>query len=127
MANASEREPPLPSGEVTSPDNSMIEEGVICRKVSGRKPIGAGESFKVSVGKLCCFTKIVSPDHPFKIAHIWYFGDTKKARVNLRVGGSSWRTYSSKTIRAHEIGDWHVDVVGPQGMVLKTLRFEITS
>jgi hypothetical protein len=124
--NTVERKPPPQEQEVAPPHTSIVKEGVICRKVSGRRPVGAGETFKASVGKLSCFTKIVSPHYPFKIAHVWYFGDTKKARVNLRVGGSSWRTHSSKTIRADQIGDWHVAVVGPQGEVLKTVNFTIT-
>ena len=47
------------------------------------------------------------------------------ARVNLAIKASSWRTYSSKRIQRHEIGDWHVDVLDPNGEVLKTLQFKI--
>jgi hypothetical protein len=78
------------------------------------------------VGKLYCFTKIVGARSPTQITHAWYFGDTEKARVNLKVGASSWRTHSSKTIRAHEVGQWRVAVLGPGGKALKSLEFKIT-
>jgi hypothetical protein len=75
---------------------------------------------------LSCFTRITSTQSPTKISHVWYFGETEKARVKLPVKSSNWRTYSSKRIQSHEIGDWYVEVLGPQGELLQTLRFEIT-
>lgn len=98
----------------------------ICRDVVNRQPIGAGESFEASVGKLYCFTKITGAQNPIEITHVWYYGDTIRAKVTLSVRSFSWRTYSSKKIQAHEIGDWHVDVLGPNGEVLHTLQFKIT-
>jgi type II secretory pathway predicted ATPase ExeA len=103
-----------------------LTEAVICRDVVNRRPLIAGTSFKSSVYTLYCFTKIASTQSPTEIRHIWYFGETEKARVRLPVKSSNWRTYSSKRIRSHEIGDWHVEVLGPQGELLQTLRFEIT-
>ena len=103
-----------------------VTEGVICRDVLYRRPLVVGRSFKPSVYKLYCFTKIASTQSSTEISHVWYFGDTEKARVKLSVKSSDWRTYSSKEIQTHEIGDWHVDVLGPEGELLRTLRFEIT-
>jgi hypothetical protein len=37
----------------------------------------------------------------------------------------NFRTYSTKIIQPHEIGDWHVDVLGPGDKLLKTVKFEI--
>jgi hypothetical protein len=103
-----------------------VAEAVICRDVVDREPIDVGDSFEVSVGKLYCFTKIVGAQQPIEIAHVWYYGDVERARVNLSVGAASWRTWSSKTIQPHEIGDWHVDIIGPDDEVLETVEFEIT-
>ncbi len=103
-----------------------VAEAVICRDVVDREPIDAGDSFEVSVGKLYCFTKIVGAQEPIEIAHVWYSGDVERARVNLSVEAATWRTWSSKIIQAHEIGDWHVDVIGPDDEVLETVEFEIT-
>ena len=103
-----------------------VAYSAICRNVIDRQPIGGGDSFEASVGQLWCFTKIVGAESPMEITHIWYFGDTIRARVDLAVRSISWRTYSSKKIQAYEIGDWHVDVVGPQGQILDRLSFKIT-
>jgi type II secretory pathway predicted ATPase ExeA len=103
-----------------------VEEGVICRDVYQRKPLIVGSSFEASVGTLYCFTKIVGARSPIEITHVWYFGNTERARVSLAVRSSTWRTYSSKVIQSQDIGNWHVDVLGPEGEVLRTLRFKIT-
>jgi len=62
---------------------------------------------------------------PTEATHVWYFGDIERARVNLAIKAYSWRTYSSKIIQKHEMGNWHVDVLGPEGELLKTLQFKI--
>ena len=59
------------------------------------------------------------------VTHVWYFGDRERARIKLAVRSPNWRTNSSKKIQPHEIGDWHVDVVGADGQVLMTIPFTI--
>ena len=103
-----------------------VAEAVICRDVVDREPIDVGDSFEVTVAKLYCFTKIVGAQEEIEIAHVWYHGDVERSRVNLSIRAASWRTWSSKIIQAHEIGDWHVDVIGPDDEVLETVEFEIT-
>jgi len=103
-----------------------VAEAVICRDVVDREPIDVGDSFEVTVAKLYCFTKIVGAQEEIEIAHVWYHGDVERARINLSIRAASWRTWSSKIIQAHEIGDWHVDIIGPDDEVLETVEFEIT-
>jgi type II secretory pathway predicted ATPase ExeA len=103
-----------------------VKEGFICRYLVDRAPIEIGNSFNNSVNKVYCFTRVLNANQPIEISHAWYFGDREKARVNLMVKSSNWRTFSSKYIKANEVGDWHVDVLGPQDEVLLTLPFEIT-
>ena len=103
----------------------MVESAAICEDVVDREPVGAGNSFSVSVGRLFCFTKIVGAGTDADITHAWYFGDIERARVVLTVKSSSWRTYSSKILQAHEIGPWHVDVLDESGNVLDTIDFEV--
>ena len=104
----------------------LVAEASICRDVVNRQPVGAGDSFEASVGKLVCFTKITGAQSPTEISHAWYFGDTQRATVTLSVKSSSWRTHSTKRVQPHEIGDWRVDVLGPRGEILQTLQFKIT-
>ncbi len=103
-----------------------VAVAAICQDVVDREPVDAGVSFPASVGTLYCFTKIAGAQEPTKVTHVWYFGATERARVELDVNSSSWRTWSSKIIQAHEIGSWRVDVIDEAGTVLKELQFEIT-
>jgi hypothetical protein len=113
----------------TAPTEStpvQIARMTICRDVVDREPVDPGENFEASIGRLFCFTKVVGVTEPVLITHAWYFGDTERARVELPVKSSSWRTYSSKMIMANEIGDWHVEVISPDGELLNTVKFKIT-
>jgi hypothetical protein len=106
-------------------DNLSVDTAVICEKVEDREPVSAGTSFPASIERLYCFTKVLGAQTPTEVTHVWYFGDTERARVNLSVRTASWRTYSSKAIQPHEVGAWRVEVLGPTGEILKTVRFEV--
>jgi hypothetical protein len=102
-----------------------VEYAAICRSIEDREPVDPGTVFPDSVGKLYCFTKIIGADGPVDIIHVWYCGDTERARVTLTVQSSPWRTYSSKIIQPGEIGQWHVDVLSPSEDILKTIHFSL--
>lgn len=99
---------------------------VICKNVADREPVDSGTRFSVAVGKLYCFSKITEIQNASNIVHVWYFGDTERARVTLNVKPPAWRTYSSKTIQTHEIGAWRVEVHDASGNLLETVGFETT-
>ena len=103
-----------------------VLEATICKEVLDRAPLDAGETFSASAGKLYCFTKIGGAESPTEVTHVWYFGTTERAQVTLPVGSVTWRTWSSKIIQPFDIGQWFVDVVDPDGKVLKTLQFKVT-
>lgn len=110
------------------PEFTLEVEGVICRDVVDREPLDPYDPenpFDVTVEKLFCWTKIIGAQEPIEITHVWYWGETERAKIVLEIAGSNWRTWSSKIIQPHEMGDWHVDVVGPDGEVLKTLEFAV--
>jgi Protein of unknown function (DUF2914) len=52
----------------------------------------------------------------------WKVGDSTDT-VTLKVGGSPWRTWSSKT--AWKAGDWTVTVSDASDQVLKELKFTV--
>ena len=117
----------LPVAAVAQDAPSLeVAVAAICQDVVDREPVDAGVSFSASVGTLYCFTKITGAQEPTKVTHIWYFGASERAKVELDITSSSWRTWSSKIIQAHEIGSWRVDVLDAAGTVLKELQFEIT-
>ena len=117
---------PVVSSKAQETASFKVALAAICADVVDREPVNAGNTFKASLGKLYCFTTITGAHSPTEISHVWYFGDTERAKVNLAINAYSWRTYSSKIIQMHEIGDWHVDVLGPEGELLKTIEFKIT-
>jgi len=104
----------------------QIIDGVICLKISSLKCLGSNTQFLSDVGKLHCLTRIVGALNPISVTHVWYFGDKERLRVSLAVKSANWRTYSSKTIRSQEIGDWSVEVLGPLGEPLGLYKFEIS-
>ena len=115
-----------PAGEGQQAAQLEVSVASICRDVLDHEPDGYGTSFPVSVGKLYCFTKITGAQSPTQITHVWFFDGNERARIDLAVNSSSWRTYSSKIIQPHELGTWHVDVLDSGGNVLKRLEFEVT-
>jgi hypothetical protein len=87
--------------------------------------VDPNDVFPSNVDKLSCFTRIFGAQENIQITHVWFFGDMERARVALNVRSVNFRTYSTKIIQPHEIGDWHVDVLGPGDKLLKTVKFEI--
>lgn len=117
----------LSSGSVnqTHAQELTVEQTVICKNVVNRAPVDAGNSFATSIDKIFCFTKIVGANHPTEITHVWYFDGTERDRVTLAVGGSPWRTYSSKRLRPSDVGSWHVDVLDAGGNMLDRVAFNV--
>jgi hypothetical protein len=100
-------------------------DSAICTGVEDRACVDPREEFSTGVEKLYCFTRINGAREDIEITHVWYFGDIERARITLAVRSSSYRTYSSKRIQAHETGKWRVEVLGPDGTVLKTIPFAV--
>ena len=103
-----------------------VESASIGTGVANREAVDAGVRFSVSVSKLYCFSKIADIQEPTKIVHVWYYGETERARLSLGVNPPAWRTYSSKIIQAHEVGSWRVEILDASGNLLDTAKFELT-
>lgn len=108
------------------PSDLEITRAAICRQVVDREPVDAGTSFESPVEKLSCFTHVTGAQDPAEIYHVWYFAEAERAVVKLKVNSVSWRTYSTKIIQPHEIGDWRVDVLEQEGNLLKAVHFKVT-
>jgi hypothetical protein len=52
-------------------------------------------------------------------------GEEQVADIELRIGGSPWRTWSRKTIPADWTGGWRVEVRDAGGAVLQRIDFTI--
>lgn len=102
-----------------------VAEAVIATGVQDRQPVDNVTTVPTDVGTVYCWTRITGAEGEIQIEHVWYKGDVEMARVSLRVAGSNWRTWSSKNIEPIWTGDWHVDIVGPDGTVLDSVSFTV--
>ena len=103
-----------------------VETASVCTSIADREPLDAGNRFSVSAGKLYCFSKIADIQASTEVVHVWYYGQTERARVSLGVNPPAWRTFSSKNIQAHEVGSWRVEILDASGNLLETVNFETT-
>lgn len=102
-----------------------VEEMVFCTAVQDRAPSGADTAFASTVENVCCFVKVSGGADTTSITHVWFFKDREVARVPLAVRARTWRTWSSKKILPDQQGTWRVDILGPNGDVLKSATFVV--
>ena len=102
---------------------AVTAEVTVGTAVANRELTGGAESFPKGAAKLYCLSKITGADSS-EVEHVWYKGDAEQGRVKLKVGGSPWRTYSSKTLGEDASGDWRCEVV-QDGKVLQSVKFKV--
>ena len=98
-------------------------EGAIAADVVDMEPVEPGTTFSADVGTLWCWTKVTGAEGT-TVEHVWSFGEYEWV-VALDLGGSPWRTYSSKKIVPEWTGDWTVTVRTMDGQVLEELTFTV--
>lgn len=98
-------------------------EGAIAVDVMDREPVEPGTMFAADVGTLWCWTKVTGAEGQ-TLEHVWSFGEYEWV-VALDIGGSPWRTYTSKKIVPEWTGDWKVTVRTVGGEVLEELTFTV--
>jgi hypothetical protein len=101
----------------------IMVEGAIAMDVVDRMPVDTASTFSADVGQLWCWTKITGAEG-MTIEHVWSYGEWEWA-VPLQIGGSPWRTYTSKKVMPDWTGDWTVTVRTSAGEVLETITFTV--
>lgn len=109
----------------SSASSLKIEKAVICKGVDQRVPLGIGNVFSSDTGELFCFTKVTGAAHNTTVTHKWFLNGDLKSSVDLPVESSGWRTWSTLQIGPDDVGDWMVEVVSEEGVVLTTILFFI--
>jgi len=104
----------------------IVEELSFCRAIEDREPVEVDTIFLNIVGRVYCFTKITGAVEPVTISHVWYLNDQETARTVLEIKSKNWRTWSSKKILKGWMGNWRVDVVSSDGVVLAGKEFTVT-
>ncbi|MCA9518774.1 MAG: DUF2914 domain-containing protein, partial [Myxococcales bacterium] len=103
-----------------------VVEAALASDVVDREPVGAGTSFSLDEEKIWAWVKLENTGEPTSVTMVWRKGDEVAFRYELKVGQSkSWRTWSRKTVRKGDAGDWSVDVLDADGALLKTLDFTL--
>ena len=87
--------------------------------------IGQAEVFTPDVEQIYCLTRIRGLEAPTTVTHAWYHEGQSMARVELKVGSSDWRTWSSKRILPAWTGNWELKVLDDSGKVLATFGFAV--
>lgn len=111
---------PTQAGAAKSSASAEVSVGTA---VADHALTGAAESFPKGTEKLYCFSKVTGASDS-EVEHVWYKGDAEQGRVKLKVAGSPWRTYSTKTLGPDASGDWRCDVV-QNGTVLQSVKFKV--
>jgi len=103
-----------------------VAEAVITSNVVDRLPADTLTAVAADAGQVYCWTRITGVSGEIEIIHVWYKGEEEVARIPLRVAGDNWRTWSSKKIDPTWTGAWRVEVIGPDGTLLKTVSFAVS-
>lgn len=106
-----------------APKPAAAAEVQVGTAVADRTLSGAAETFPKGTEKLFCYSKVTNAADT-EIEHVWYKGDAEQSRVKLKIGGSPWRTYSSKMLGPDASGDWRCDVV-QDGKVIQSAKFKV--
>lgn len=88
-----------------------------------RMPQGTATTFPADVGEVYVWSRVTGAGGT-SITHVWIHDDTEYPVV-LPIGGSPWRTWSSKVITPDMAGEWQVEVRAQDGLVLATLNFTV--
>lgn len=98
-------------------------EASVAAAIVDRMPQNPTTSFPADVGTVYAWSRITGAAGT-TIQHVWIH-DGQEYPVTLEIGGSPWRTWSSKAIPAEWAGDWTVEVRDAAGTVLQTLSFTV--
>ena len=105
--------------------STSVPEIVICTSVVNIQPVGIDSVFAADVKQLTCYTKIVSQADQSEVSHVWFYQDKQMTKIDLKVKGKTFHTWSTKTIIPKWKGDWRVEVQDPAGNVLSKIPFKI--
>ena len=111
--------PAMAAGEL------VIRDFVLTHGVYEREPVGTTDSFMVDDQKAFAFVRINNEGEPTRVKFVWrYFGE-EHASIPMNVGQSAgWRTWSSINLRP---GDWSVQVVSDDGVILAQRSFAVST
>ena len=111
----------VPPAPTAAQDISV--ELVLATDVQDREPVGEATSFPADVGQIYAWMRVTGATGQ-AIEVVWTYGETTFT-VPLEIGGSPWRTWSSKTIPPAWTGEWRVEVKDRNGTVVASRDFTV--
>lgn len=111
--------------EPAAQDAGPTVEAAVGTAIVNRELEGAAETFPATVGTVYCWVKVSKTQPGTTVDAVWYHSNVEVGRKTLNIGGSPWRTNSSKIIPPDATGDWRVDIAGADGKVLKSVSFKV--
>lgn len=103
--------------------NEISVELLTAAGVEDRQPVGVADTFPSDVGKVYAWMRVSgATDQAIQV--VWTYGSLT-FNVPLEIGGSPWRTWSSKIILPRWTGEWTVDVQDARGNSITTTTFII--
>jgi hypothetical protein len=100
-------------------------EASVAASIVDRMPENPTTTFPADVGTVYAWSRVTGAAAT-TLQHVWIH-DGQEHPVSLEIGGSPWRTWSSKEIPAEWSGDWTVEIRDATGTVLETLSFTVGS
>jgi len=99
----------------TAPSSLTVAESGVGLRLVGTRLEGEGDHFRP--GQRVTFaTRVLGGGAGESIRHVWLRDGKVEQSIRLRLGGASWRTYSTKTLGRP--GAWAVEARDEQGRVL---------
>ena len=116
--------PVATTGWAQEAEDADIEvEAAIAFDVEEREPVDSGTAFPADVGMLYGWTRITGASGT-TVQHVWMHGEDEWA-VDIDIGGSPWRVWSTKNIPAEWTGEWTFEVRSEAGYVVHTTTFTV--
>ncbi len=113
------------SGDILS---TQVKRFVLTNGIKDREPLAGIEAIRPDSGDngivtVYAFSE-VSGLQGQTLRYRWLRNGNAVATVKVGVGGSKWRSYSSKYVTSAMQGDWRVELLGTNGEVLAFREFE---
>jgi transcriptional regulator with XRE-family HTH domain len=115
--------PERPSTATATPASLRIDEFGVGSAVRKRNLVGEGDRFREG-RQVWFWTRVEGGSRGDRIEHVWLKDGRETARIGLKIGGASWRTYSSKMLHAGSAGPWVVEARDEAGHVLARREFD---
>jgi hypothetical protein len=98
-------------------------ETALGRGVVDRVAVDTASAFPADVGAVFLWMRVEGAAGT-TLQHVWTHGP-HEAVVDLPIGGSPWRTWSSRTVPPDWTGEWRVEIRDEGGNVLETVMFTV--